>query len=330
MQQQQNNGVAPGSAGPSVNPANGQNHVQMHQNTVNPVVPGRPLSANAAAGPQWSNAHTGNTGHLPNTALPADTMQKQTNCASMPNLVNVPSVTQSVDLLADIMGETNTRLNGEPVQNSNCNNANGGSGTFVGMMSDALSSSMPCGLNTADGGGGQAPGAPPHSGGFSAGGGCPPAGAMQRHMSVPGAPTLLESGRPTSLPNVNEPPREYSCGCRNADACHCVAHFVIVAERRARSLNETVLVHCSLHFEMFTKFVHAVCVVFQRRLLRTTCWCSWSTRSRRSRSSWACTATCLRHSRRRCRTWRSRRSPPCRSLRATSTTTRRPRSTTAW
>ncbi len=135
-------------------------------------------------------------------------MPNQTNIGSMPNLSG--SVDQSIDLLADIMGGTSS-ANKMPPMNTNMNNAN--DSVFGNIMSERFSSaqstSMPGGLNTLTNLDSMPPG-----GGSSGYPPCPPSGApgggaMQRQMSHPGAVSLMESGRPNSLPNVADPPRKY-------------------------------------------------------------------------------------------------------------------------
>ena len=181
-----------GNTGPVV--SNMQNTTQgMYQSSTNSKMPGRPSSA---SGVQW-NAIPSTTTAPPNN-LPSDMMQNQQNCASLPNLTE-QSVNQSIDLLADIMGGSSSNQNKPPMQNTNTNNANGGA--FGAIMSEQLSSSMPGGLNNIEGSGAYSNSQSVYMNG--------PAGGVQRHMSVPAATTLLDSGRPTSLPNVADPPRKF-------------------------------------------------------------------------------------------------------------------------
>ena len=195
-----NFGNAPGSNGPPMGNTgpivpNMQNTTQgMYQSSTNSNMPGRPSSA---SGVQWNAIPATTTG--PPNSLPSDMMQNQQNCASLPNLTE-SSVNQSIDLLADIMGGSSSNQSKPPIQNTNTNNANGG-GAFGAIMSEQLSSSMPGGLNNIEGNGGYTNSQPGYMNG--------PAGGMQRHMSVPAATTLLDSGRPTSLPNVADPPRKF-------------------------------------------------------------------------------------------------------------------------
>ncbi len=161
---------------------------------------GRPLSSNG--GFSWTNMPLGNA-DSDRTSLHSVARSHQQNCGSMPNLND--TTTQSVDLLADIMGASNQN---KPGQNTNCNNGNSAA-VFGAIMSEQLSSSMPCGLNTIDCNGaytgdGTAPDVSYNNGHMNG----PPNGTVHRQTSVPTSLPIGESGRPTSLPNVNDPSRK--------------------------------------------------------------------------------------------------------------------------
>ena len=202
-----NSSASQGVQNPSQMPQSG-----MYQGQTS-TMPSRPSSTNSASGGvPWNGIPTTNTAPVPNSAQ-SDVMQNQQNCGSMPNL-NQTSVDQSIDLLADIMGSSSASQNKPSMQNTNCNNANGGA--FGAIMSEQLSSSMPGGLNNIDGNGpysNPSLSSGPYNDPSTSNGGygnVPPAG-VQRQMSVPGATALLDSGRHASLPNVADPPRKLAC-----------------------------------------------------------------------------------------------------------------------
>ena len=221
-------GNMPGNT--SASQGNMQNPTNMPQSGMysaqNPSMPGRPSSTSSASGVPWNGIPTPNNGSLPSSSQ-SDMMQNQQNCGSMPNL-NQTSVDQSIDLLADIMGNSSSTQNKPSIQNTNSNNANGGA--FGAIMSEQLSSSMPGGLNNIDNNG-VYNNPSTSNGGYGSG----PPGGVQRQMSVPGATALLDSGRHASLPNVADPPRKLNfaflahlvmslCNHVLSVVCHCCQH----------------------------------------------------------------------------------------------------------